>query len=322
MAVPHDQLLQLLQQVFDARVELIDCQIGNQLEDYLVLLVHLRHPTMKGVVKLAGPQASLACPFERVAMLHRLVEARTAIPMPEILAVDTSCQAWPWRYIVKTHVPGLEWADAKQLMNRAELSDAYRQLGNAAAQLHTIHFPLFGELATDGSIQGAETYVEALQERARSSIRNVYLRDLFFAVLQKRQSLFLDVRRASLCHEDLHKYNVLFGYQQGQWRLATILDFEKAWAGHHETDLARLELWEDALCSEFWEAYEALCPIAPLYEERRAIYQLLWCFEYARPTRKHLADTQRLCGELGLPCSDADLRDVFEGGLKTPAKAS
>jgi hypothetical protein len=31
------------------------------------------------------------------------------------------------------------------------------------------------------------------------------------------------------------------GSEQG--RLATIQDFEKAWAGHSETDLARLEFW-------------------------------------------------------------------------------
>jgi hypothetical protein len=28
---------------------------------------------------------------------------------------------------------------------------------------------------------------------------------------------------------------------------------------------------------------------------------LLWCLEYARSTAKHLANTQRLCAELGLP---------------------
>jgi aminoglycoside phosphotransferase (APT) family kinase protein len=301
-AVPYDLLLQLLQQIFGTKVELIDYKIGNQQHDYLVLLVQLRNPSIEVVVKLAGPEAPLACPFERTAMLQRLVATRTTIPMPEVLAVDMSYQNWPWRYFIKTHIPGLEWAVVRQQMNREELSNAYQQLGNSVAQLHTIHFSMFGELAVDGSVQGNGPYFKTLTEHAHSSIHDAHLRDLFFSVLEKQQHLFLDVRHASLCHEDLHKHNILFQHRQGQWHLATILDFDKAWAGHHETDLARLELWEGVMSNEFWRSYEAICPIAPLYEQRRPIYQLLWCLEYARPTAEHLADTQRLCTELGLPC--------------------
>jgi Ser/Thr protein kinase RdoA (MazF antagonist) len=300
--IPHDLLLQLLQQTFGTKVELIDCKIGNQHHDYLVLLVQLRHPSIDVVVKLAGPEAPLVCPFERTAMLHRLVATRTTIPMPEVLAVNMSYQTWPWRYFIKTHIPGLEWAVVRQQMNREELSNAYQQLGNTVAQLHAIHFSTFGELAVDGGVRGNKSYFTVLTEHARSSIRDAYLRDLFFSALEKQQHLFLDIRHASLCHEDLHKYNILFQHRRGQWHLATILDFDKAWAGHHETDLARLELWEGMMSSGFWSSYEAICPIAPLYEQRRPIYQLLWCLEYARSTAEHLADTQRLCAELGLPC--------------------
>jgi fructosamine-3-kinase len=300
--ISHDLLLQLLQQTFGAKVELINYTIGNQHHDYLVLLVQLRRPSIEVVVKLAGPEAPLACPFERTAMLHRLVATRTTIPMPEVLAVNTSYQTWPWRYFIKAHIPGLEWAVVRPQMNVEELSNAYQQMGNAVAQLHAIHFPVFGELAVDGSVQGDESYLTALTEHARSSIKHAHLRDLFFSLLERQRHLFLDVRHASLCHEDLHKYNILFQFRQGQWHLATILDFDKGWAGHHEIDLARLELWEGTMSDEFWWSYEAICPVEPLYEQRRAIYQLLWCLEYARSTAKHLADTQRLCAELGLPC--------------------
>jgi Ser/Thr protein kinase RdoA (MazF antagonist) len=300
-AFPHDLLLQLLHQTFGTKVELIDYQIGNRQHDYLVLLVRLRHPSIKVVVKLAGPEAQMSCPFERTAMLHRLVAAHTSIPMPEVLAVDMSYQNWPWRTFIRTHIPGLEWAVVQQQMSREELSTAYRQIGEAVAQLHTIHFSVFGELAVDGSAQGDEHYLTALAERARHLIRNAHLRELFASVLEKQRHLFLDVRQASLCHDDLHKYNILFQCRQGQWHLATILDFDKAWAGHHDPDLARLELWEDRMSQEFWQSYEAVCPIEPLYKQRRPIYQLLWCLEYAQPTIEHLADTRAICEELGLP---------------------
>jgi aminoglycoside phosphotransferase (APT) family kinase protein len=300
--VPHDQLLQLLQQTFGTKVELIDYKIGNRHHDYLVLLVQLRRPSIKVVVKLAGPEAPMACQFERTAMLHRLVATRTTIPMPEVLAVNMSYQTWPWRYFIKTHIRGQEWAVVRRQMNVEELSNAYQQIGNAVAQLHAIHFPTFGELAVDGSVQEDEPYFAAFTERARHSIKSARLRDLFFSVLDKQGRLFLDVCHASLCHEDLHGHNILFQHRQGQWHLATILDFDKAWAGHHEIDLARLEFWKGMMSNEFWWSYEAICPIEPLYKQRRPIYQLLWCLEYARLTAEHIADTQRLCAELGLSC--------------------
>ena len=299
------QLRELLCQALRSQVELADFKISNQYHDYLVLLVQLRHPSIEVVVKLAGPEAPWPCPFERTAMLHRLVATRTSVPMPEILAVDISYQTWPWRYFIKAHVPGQEWAVVRPQLSREELSNAYQQLGNAVAQLHVIHFPTFGELAVDGSVLGNKPYFATLTEHARSSIQNARLRDLFYSVLEKQRHLFSDVRQPGLCHEDLHKYNILFQHRQGQWHLATILDFDKGWAGHHETDLARLELWEGVMSDEFWPSYEAICPIAPLYKQRRPIYQLLWCFEFARSTPEHIADTQRLCAELGLPRLEA-----------------
>lgn len=302
--IPHDQLLQLLQQTFGTKVELVDYKIGNWHHDYLVLLVQLRHPSIEVVVKLAGSEAPMASPFERTAMLHRLVATRTTIPMPEILAVNMSYQTWPWRYLIKTYIPGQEWTVVRQQMNIEELSNAYQQIGSAVAQLHTIQFPTFGELAVDGSVQGDEPYLTAFTERARCSIKSAHLRDLFFFVLDKQRHLFLDVRHASLCHEDLHGHNILFQYRQGHWHLATILDFDKAWAGYHEIDLARLEFWKGMMSNEFWWPYEAICPIDPQYKLRRPIYQLLWCLEYARPTTEHLRDTQHLCAEQGFPCPE------------------
>lgn len=307
-----DQLQQLLQQTFGTKVELAGYEVGNRHHDYLVLLVRLRHPAIDVVVKLAGPEAPLACPFDRTATLHHLVATRTNIPMPEILAVDLSYQTWPWRYLIKTHIPGQEWAVVRGQMRPEERAGAYRQMGDAVAQMHTIDFPAFGELAVDGTVQGDRPYLTALTERARSSIKSAPLRDRLFSVLERERALFLNVRRSSLCHEDLHQHNLLFQHRQGRWHLATILDFDKAWAGHHETDLARLELWRGMIGPEFWGAYEAIRPVQPLYRERRPIYQLLWCLEYARPTAAHLADTQRLWGELGLP--DLDLARVFGGG--------
>ena len=298
----QEQLPLLLRQIFGSKVELVSHEIGNQHPDYLVLLIQLEHPSIKVVIKIAGPDAPLTCPFDRTAMLHRLVARHTTIPMPEVLAVDVTYQTWPWRYFVKAYIPGQEWATVRQLMSAQELSVAYQQIGNAVAQLHTIHFSAFGELTIEGNVQEGSSFIAAFQARAQCSIKITRLRDLFLSTLDEHKALFSDVQQSSLCHEDLHKHNILFHYRQGEWHLATILDFDKAWAGHSETDLARLDLWKGMTDRQFWQSYEAICPVAPLYKQRRPIYQLLWCFEYAQQTADHLADTQRVGAELGIPC--------------------
>jgi fructosamine-3-kinase len=280
---------------------LVAFQVARQHHDYVVLLVKLRRPSRQVVLKLAGPKAPLPCPFERTAILHRLVAARTTIPMPDVIAVDTSYQEWPWRYLIKTYCPGQEWSTARPQMSLEQLSAAYWQIGQAVAQLHTIRFPAFGELTAEGQVQPALSCQAALQKRARAFVKDEQLCQRFLEVLERYAYLFADIPGASLCHEDLHGHNILFEHRQGGWHLATILDFDKAWAGHHETDLARLELWRGMMSKEFWQAYGAVHPTVALYRKRRPIYQLLWCLEYARPTATHLADTRRVCRELGIP---------------------
>lgn len=296
-----EQVSLLLKQVLGYKVELVGCKIGNQQHDYVVLLVQLRSPLLQLVVKLAGPEAAASYAFDRIAALHRLVATHTTVPVSDVLAVDVSYERWPWRFLVRTHSPGQEWAMVRSQMNGEQLSDGYRQIANAVAQLHTIGFPSFGELTSGGEVQGEKPLRAALEEHASLLIQNARLRDLYLSVLDRHAHLFMDIREATLCHEDLHGYNILFENQQGRWRLTAILDFAKAWAGHHETDLARMDFWTGMTSDEFWQTYESMRPVDPLYEKRRPIYQLLWCLEYARSTAKHLDDTRQVCAELGIP---------------------
>lgn len=295
------QVLLLLKEVLGHKAELAGCTIGNQQHDYVVLLVQLHSPSLQVVVKLAGPEAATAYAFDKTAALHRLVTKHTTVPVSDVLAVDMSYERWPWRFLVRTHSPGQEWGVVRSQMSTEQLSDAYRQIAGAVAQLHTIGFPSFGELTTEARVQGEKSLHIALEERAGLLIKNPRLRDVFVSVLDRYAHLFLDVCEASLCHEDLHGHNILFELQEGQWRLTAILDFAKAWAGHYETDLARMDFWTGMTGDEFWQTYESMRPIDPSYERRRPIYQLLWCLEYARSTVKHLNDTRKVCADLGIP---------------------
>jgi fructosamine-3-kinase len=298
--IPNQLLLQLFQQTIGTKVEIVEQKIVNKDHDYLVLLIKLQNPFLRIIVKLAGPESTMASSFDRTAMIHRMIATLTTIPMPEILAVNSSYQTWPWRYLIKTYIPGQEWAVVRHQMDKEDLSHAYRQIGDAVAQLHTIQFSGFGELGNDGRVLNDGQFLEALVKRAQLSIQSAQLQDLFFSVLNNHSPLFSDIHQACLCHEDLHQHNILFHHRQGKWQLATILDFDKAWAGVHEIDLARMEFWKGMTGEEFWEVYQNIHPIEAGYAERRPIYQLLWCFEFARSTPEHLSDTRRLCDTFGI----------------------
>jgi len=323
-------LTELLRSIVGARCGIADYHEVLSRSDYAVLMLTLEQPSMRVMVKLAGPRASLACPFDRTATLNHLVRGQTDIPTYEVLAADVSYARWPWRYLVTTVVPGMTWAEARRLLSPAALRDLYPELGRAVAALHGIPFTRFGEpdaIVTDPSPSqrdaqgdgspgsgaeaptGAHTaglaqrvdYIEALVRRARSRIANPSHAELFVDLLRERRHLFAGVDGPGLCHEDLNPTNLLVREDnEGRWRLSGVLDFDSAWAGCPESDLARLELWEGMTGDGFFEAYRSTRAVAPGYAERRPLHQLQWCLEYASVSPQHLADTRRVCDELGI----------------------
>jgi fructosamine-3-kinase len=292
--------------IIGTHARVVDCRVVNREQDYWVLIARLSQPTMEVVIKLAGPEAQMACQFERTAAIYRLVSEATTISMPEIIAVDVSLSKWPWRYLIRTCLPGTEWVHLRGHLEQRELDEAYQQMGEAVGQLHGIAFSAFGKIDASGQVAAnGLDYLSALRNHALDIIRSPRLQEVFLAALETRRGWFEGVADSRMCHEDLHGYNILFARQAGKWRLATILDFEKVWAGHAETDLARLALWRGMTSPDFWAAYQGVRQVAIYFDQRRPIYQLLWCLEYANPTQQHLTDTRRVCQELGIRVVDS-----------------
>lgn len=293
-------LADLLRHVCGPSCVVADYRVVLSRDDYAVVVAQLAHPHEKVVVKLAGPGAALACPFDRTAAIVGMVRARTNVPTFDVLAASISYRDWPWRYMVTTYQPGTTWADGHARLDEAQRRGVYRQLGEAVAGLHAVRFAQYGEIGADGTVVDGTSCRVALAARARRRIANPRHAALFVALLEERAALFDDVRGAALTHEDLNPTNILLRPEGERWRLSALLDFDSAWAGNPESDLARLELWRGMTGDGFHRAYEAVAPISPGYRQRRPVYQLLWCLEYASPSPQHLADTARVCSELGI----------------------
>jgi aminoglycoside phosphotransferase (APT) family kinase protein len=271
--------------------------------DYAVLLATLAASPREVVVKLAGPQASLSSDFDRTAAIARLARSRGEVATFDVLAVDVTYRAWPWRYLVMTRVPGVAWREVRP-------SHAlYTALGEVVGRLHGIRFPECGEIGAYGQVLGGNNYHRALVERVHRRIANPAHAALFVALLRERATLFDGMQNGSLCHDDLNPNNILVVDLAEAGPAVAVIDFDSAWAGCPESDLARLELWRGMIGDGFWDAYLDEASVSPHYPERRPLFQLLWCLEYARPTPQHLADTARVCAELGVePVTFQDAR--------------
>ena len=125
-------------------------------------------------------------------------------------------------------------------------------------------------------------------------------RATFLDLLDRKASLFDDQLHSTLWHDDLQHTNLIFRPGRASWQLAAVLDWDKAWAGPPESDIARMSFWDDMTGAGFWEVYEAAAPPAEGRFERELVYQLLWCFEYPVNTPRHRADTASVCLRLGV----------------------
>ena len=279
-------------------------------QDYAVISVTLAGAEEGLIIKLAGPTAALPCSFDRTAAIVQLVRAQSNAPTFEALAVDVSYRDWPWRYLVMTRLPGAEWADIQPRRIGPEAHALYAALGRTVGALHTIRFLFCGEIGPDGTVIDGSEYLPALVQRAARRIADPAHAALFAGLLREHAAVFAGMHTGTLCHEDLNPHNLLVVEREGQAPVVALIDFDSAWAGCAESDLARLELWRGMVGDGFWEAYRAIAPLSPSYPARRPLYQLLWCLEYARPTPQHHADTARVCAELGIAPITFDTRPV------------
>jgi aminoglycoside phosphotransferase (APT) family kinase protein len=305
MTLPPTEIMgltRLVHSVFGSACRLGEARVALRRRDYLVALLTLDNPPHTVAVKLAGPTAPLACPFDRTAAILRLVREQTAVPVPTVLACDVSYRDWPWRFLLTTALPGIRWSEACRHWTPTDRRDTWAQLGETVAALHSLRFPACGEIGPDGAVLSGEPYRAALAARARRRIADQRHMAIFLAVLDERADAFAATTGACLAHEDLNPTNLLVGRDEstGRWQLTGILDFDSAWAGNAESDLARLALWSGMTGDEFWSSYGLTRPLTADEQTRHLVLQLLWCLEYAQPTDRHHADTRRICAALDI----------------------
>lgn len=268
--------------------------------DRAVLLVTVAGSPGALVLKLAGPGVDL----ERTAAVSALASAAGA-PVPAVLVVGASSGTDRWGWLLRQHLEGVEWRTVRSVLDPLQVEAAHRQIAEALLAVQSVRFPSFGELDRRGQPAGGGEpdgggLLAALRHRAELRIADEAKREAFCALLDREAQLFAGAQVPTLCHDDLHHANVVFRQGPDGWALAGLLDWDKAWAGPAESDVARMAFWDDMTGPGFWAAYRAAVPAEEGQRERALVYQLLWCLEYDVATARHAADTAHLCRRLGV----------------------
>jgi aminoglycoside phosphotransferase (APT) family kinase protein len=261
-------------------------------ETSAVLLVTVDHPFRQLVFKALHLGATTPTDFARTAAVTERARS-VGVPVAAVLAVDTSYRAGPWQYLLQEHVPGREWRHVRPLLGDDQVQTAHRQIAEVVLAIQSVRFDGFGELDRQARSAGG-TLLDGLRRRAELRIPRPDHREAFFDLLDREQDLFAEPGPATLSHDDLHHGNVVFAAERDGWRLAGILDWDKAWAGPAESDVARLAFWDDMTGPAFWATYRAATPATPGEPRRALVHQLLWCLEYDLGSARHAADTAAL----------------------------
>lgn len=270
----------------------LDLEILRCDEQYWIVSVGTT-PRERLIVKLAS--STNVPSFEAAKAKHDLIRDAADVPMAEMIAADDSASKVPFRYSIQTSLSGEEWFTRRSRLDDADRNRALANLGNVIGRLHSPLLPGFGSLP-----ERLETDChQALLAHARRIIRDDGLRDRFCDQLEQNAALWVGAIKPAFTHDDLHGFNVLF-HPERLTDVSGILDFDKAWSGPAESDLARMELWQGMSSRSFLAAYRERIPELPGYQERRPFYQLLWCLEFAQNAPDHLKTTNALLAQLGM----------------------
>jgi Ser/Thr protein kinase RdoA (MazF antagonist) len=233
--------------------------------------------------------------FQAAKVKHKFIGGLTRLPIATILVADDSGSLVPMRFSVQERLSGEEWFTRREKLSEQDIQEALASLGDVVGRLHRPVLGAFGSLLEPGEA----SCIDALRDHAMSIVRHKRLRDDFIQLLEDNAELWDDVR-PGITHEDLHGFNILFDPLR-RTEVSGLLDFDKAWSGPAESDLARMELWRGMTSLSFLERYREHIPELHGYRERRPFYQLLWCLEYAQDSADHLATTNALAAKVGMP---------------------
>lgn len=217
--------------------------------------------------------------FDNERVAYDLLAGR-GLPIPSVVALDTSRRLAPYDYIILTRLPGTNLAESWQTLPTARVRDLAWEAGVALARLHTIMLPAFGKLREQSAPRFhtwsgyfgdyARRYIDAA---ARYGLLDDALRSRLEEVLVRASDPLMRVGQGMLVHSDYHYENIL----QDGGRLSGILDFEWALSGDPSYDFITADERERQVPGSeaaFMAGYQSVRAFDAEHDRRISLYRL------------------------------------------------
>jgi len=215
------------------------------------------------VIRIAPPDGTGVLFYERKMMaqepeLHRLLLERTTIPVPRILAYDTTRRVLDRDFLIMERMPGTALTEAA-LPARDGVSGVFRQVGSYLAQAHAITTDAYGYLGAHRCMAPQRTWWEAfrvmwgklIDDTVRCGGYDARESTQLRAMLDRYRPAFDRAVPSSLLHMDIWHQNILVD-ESG--KVTAILDWDRALWGDPEIEFAVLDYCGVSV-PEFWEGY-------------------------------------------------------------------
>jgi aminoglycoside phosphotransferase (APT) family kinase protein len=229
----------------------------------------------------------------------------TDVPVPQVLALDTSKRLAPYDYLIITRMPGQPISTSAADLSAADRYAIGYSAGQSLATIHSHPFDQFGllyHLIAGSPNPDWAAYVADHYRYYRGQVQalDVLSDDIFAridAFLLRMQPLFAAVRQGALIHGDYHFLNLL----QQNGRLSAVLDFDWASSGDPSWDF-RIDHTLDAELSgsrdAFYAGYTSRRPLPDGHWERLAFYRIGLYLDYLEMAAGDTAEIALITAQL------------------------
>jgi aminoglycoside phosphotransferase (APT) family kinase protein len=238
------------------------------------------------VLRIAPVNQHLLFDFEKSMMssepLFFQMLAEQKIPTSEVVYYDSSFSVVDREYILFRYIPSLPMNDPA--VPPEVMPALNRQVGQILACMHDIQGDQFGWKRPGGASELFDRWGAFLKrfasEIAERSANYGVFNDTelhHFTHVFEDPIAFDPIRQACMVHTDLWEGNVLVNEEQGEWRVAAIIDVDRAVFG--DPDMEFNSAW--AMSEDLLVGYGRRLDSSPESIFRRQAYDLLWDFMYA-----------------------------------------
>lgn len=183
----------------------------------------------------------------------------TDIPVPQILARDSSKSIINCEYFIMERVLVDNWMNFEQMISKENHDKLLGDMAEYVGKLHRIKGNYFGYIKDDTSFhhkdwRSAFTAMVHMmvEDGKKDGIDLPY--NIILEAFEKVWYILDEVKEASLVNFDLWSKNVMLGYKDGEFFISALIDHERAFYGDPHADFnAMNELCTDVSTSKIFK---------------------------------------------------------------------